>query len=149
MLMAVDNQTALRLLRIYGINPPVMDERLESDHHFDAGIATTIDGITDQQSGPTIRLKIAKQRGSRMCPVEERDAHELIAEFHHSGVLPPDDKRDRALVNLIVKCSQLFVASAMGELHLLFYLTPQGYRTHAMYMMRPRRSPARSSRGTI
>ena len=149
MLMAVDNQTALRLLRIYGINAPVTDERLESGHQFDAGVATTIDGIADAQSGPMIRLKIEKQRGSRICPVEELDAYNLIQEFHDTGVLKPDDKRDRIVANLIVKCSQLFVASGMGELHLLFYLTTQGYRTHALYMMRHRRTPVRNSRGTI
>ena len=147
--MAVDNQTALRLLRIYGINAPVTDRRLESDHGFDAGIAVTIDGISDTGSGRSIRLKIAKHRSLRSCPVAEQDAHNLIAEFHRADVLAPDEKRDRTLATLIVKCSQLFVASGVGELHLLLYLTPQGYRTHAIYMMRTRWTPQRSTRGTV
>jgi hypothetical protein len=148
MLMAVDNPSALRLLRIYGINAPATDERFETDHTFNAGIAVTIDGIADARFGPSIRLKIAKQRGSRMCPVAERDAENLVREFHHPDALPPDEKRDRTLVTLIVKCSQLFLASGVGEFHLLLYLTPQGYRTHAVYMMRARRTPAKTSRGT-
>jgi hypothetical protein len=147
MLMAVDNHTALRLLRIYGINPPVADERLETDHRFDAGIPVTIDGIADVENGPSVRLKIAKHRASRMCPVAERDAYNLIAEFHEVEILAPDEKRDRTLATLIVKCSQLYLASGVGELHLLLYLTPQGYRTHAVYMMRARWAP-RSTRGT-
>jgi len=146
--MAVDNHTALRLLRIYGINAPVPDERLETDHRFDAGIPVTIDGVTDGENGPSIRLKIAKQRATRMCPVADRDAHNLIAEFYDSNILQPDEKRDRTLAGLLVKCSQLFLASGVGELHLLLYLTPQGYRTHAIYMMRARWTHPRSTRGT-
>jgi hypothetical protein len=144
--MAVDNHTALRLLRIYGINAPATDERLETDHNFDAGIPVTIDGVADADYGPCIRLKIAKHRSSRMCPVAERDAYNLIDEFHDAALLPPgDEKRDRTLATLLVKCSQLYLASGVGEMHLLLYLTPQGYRTHAIYMMRARWTRSSSS----
>ena len=149
MLIAVDSPTALRLLRIYGINVPVTDERFESDHTFDAGIAVTIDGVAEPELGWCIRLKIGKQRGSRMCPVTERDAEDLVAEFHESNVLPSDDKWDRTLVQLLVKCSKLFVEGGMGEFHLLLYLTPQGYRTHAVYMMRSRKNPSKFTRDSV
>ncbi len=54
---------------------------------------------------------------------------------------------DATLAQLLVKCSKLFSDSGMGELHLLLYLIPQGYRTHAIYMMRARKTPSKFSRG--
>jgi hypothetical protein len=147
MLVAVDNPTALRLLRIYGINPPLSDERFAGDPSYDAGIPVTIDGIF--QSRRTIRLKIGKERASRPCPVSEADAASLVRELQESDALPPERKWDTALIQLIVKSSKLFLDSAMGEFHVVLYLTAHGYRTHAVYMMRTRKTPATSSRGSI
>lgn len=138
MLITVDSQTAMRLLRIYGINTPVTDERFAAHHELDSGIPVTLDGVADPELGPAIRLKISKQRGMRMCPVTEYEAETLVDEFHAAGILPPDEKRDHTLAHLVVKCSKLYTDSGIGELHLVLYLTPQGYRTHAVYMLRAR-----------
>lgn len=138
MLITVDSQTAMRLLRIYGITTPVTDERFAAHHDLDAGIPVTLDGVNDPEFGPSIRLKISKQRGMRMCPVSDYEAETLVAEFHAGGTLPPDEKRDRTLAHLVAKCSKLYADSGIGELHLVLYLTPQGYRTHAVYMLRSR-----------
>lgn len=138
MLITVDNQTATRLLRIYGINPPVADERFLAHHDVDTGIPATIDGIADPEYGPAIRLKISGRRSTRMCPVTEFEAETLVAEFHAEQLLPVDPKMDRTLVHLLVKCSKLYQDSGISELHLVLYVTPQGYRTHAVYMLRAR-----------
>ena len=138
MLITVDNQTAVRLLRIYGINPPVTDERFLAHHDVDAGIPVTIDGISDPEFGPSIRLKVAGRRSLRMCPVSEFEAETLVAEFHTEQLLPADSKMDRTLMTLLLKCSKLYQDSGISELHLVLYLTPQGYRTHAVYMLRAR-----------
>jgi hypothetical protein len=138
MLITVDNQTAVRLLRIYGINPPVTDEHLLAHHEADAGIPVTIDGISDPEFGPSIRLKISGRRSLRMCPVSEFEAETLVAEFHTEDLLPADPKMDRTLMSLLLKCSKLYQDSGISELHLVLYLTPQGYRTHAVYMLRAR-----------
>jgi hypothetical protein len=136
MLITVDSQTATRLLRIYGINPPVMDERFGLD--ADAGISVTIDGVVDQERGPSIRLKIAGRRSLRACPVTEYEAERLVAEFHSEDLLAPDPKADRTLVHLVTKCSKLYAEAGVNELHLVLYITPLGYRTHAVYMLRTR-----------
>lgn len=138
MLITVDSQTATRLLRIYGINPPVTDERFLAHHDAQAGIPATIDGVADPEYGQSIRLKISGKRSSRMCPVTEFEAQTLVAEFHADNLLPVDPKMDRTLAHLLTKCSKLYQDSGLGELHLVLYLTPQGYRTHAVYMLRTR-----------
>lgn len=138
MLITVDNQTATRLLRIYGINPPVVDEHFLAHHDVDTGIPVTIDGMPDPQAGPSIRLKVSGRRSARMVPVSECEAETLVAEFHAEHLLPADAKVDRTLVHLLVKCSKLYQDSGISELHLVLYTTPQGYRTHAVYMLRMR-----------
>lgn len=138
MLITVDNQTATRLLRIYGINPPVADEHLLTHHDAEAGIPITIDGVADAELGPAVRLKIGGRRSARMCPLAEVDAESLVAEFHNENVLAADPKADRTLVQLLMKCSKLYQDSGISEFHLVLYLTPQGYRTHAVYMLRTR-----------
>lgn len=125
MLITLDSRAASRLLRIYGIRPPIPQEREAA-----AGVPVTIDGIGGVQSQREIRLKIDGRRASRACPLDESDARALAAEFGHDGA---------ALVNLLVKCSKLFAESGLAELHLLLYVTAQSYRTHAMYLLRDRR----------
>lgn len=147
MLITVDSQTAIRLLRIYGIHPPVTDEHF--GHDGDVGRSITIDGITDAEAGPTIRLKIAGRRKSHGCPMAADDAERLVAEFHQEGVLAPDANADRTLVHLLTKCCKLYVESGISELHLVLYITPAGYRTHAVYMLRTRAITKRGSIGTI
>jgi hypothetical protein len=137
MLITVDNQTAVRLLRIYGINCPVADERLLAHHDADTGIPVTIDGVADPQYGPSIRLKIAGRRSMRASPITEMEAQALVDEFHAEQLLA-DHAADRTLVQLLQKCSKLYQDSGISELHLVVYLTPQGYRTHAVYMLRTR-----------
>ena len=100
MLITVDNQTATRLLRIYGINTPVSDERLPAQRNADAGIPVTIDGVVDAHSGPSMRLKISGRRSSRACPVTEFQAETLVAEFRAENLLPADTKPDRTLSDL-------------------------------------------------
>lgn len=138
MLITVDNQTATRLLRIYGINPPATDERFLAHHETDRGVPVTIDGVADPQFGPSIRLKISGRRSARMCPVTEFEAERLVEEFHAEKLLAADPKADRTLANLLTKSSKLYQDSGISELHLVLYLTPQGYRTHAVYMLRTR-----------
>lgn len=136
MLITVDSQTATRLLRIYGINPPVTDERFGQDS--EPGISITIDGVVDPERGPSIRLKINGRRLLRACPVSEYEAERLVAEFHDENLLDPDPKADRTLVHLLTKCSKLYMEAGINELHLVLYITPLGYRTHAVYMLRTR-----------
>jgi hypothetical protein len=141
MLITVDSQTATRLLRIYGVNPPVPDERFELN--ADVGLSVTIDGIFDAENSRILRLKIGGRRLSRVCPVTTHDAESLVNEFHAENLLPPDIRADRTLVQLLTSCSRLFVESGIDEFHLVLYITPQGYRSHAVYMLRPRRIFAR------
>lgn len=138
MLITVDSQTATRLLRIYGINPPVTDEHFLAHHDVQTGIPATVDGVVDPEFGPSIRLKISGKRSSRVVPVSECEAESLVAEFHAENLLPDDTKADRTLVHLLVKCSKLYQDSGISELHLVLFVTPQGYRTHAVYMLRTR-----------
>lgn len=143
MLMTVDSQTAARLLRIYGINPPVTDERFAAHHDLDAGIPVTMDAVNEPDLGQCVRLKISGKRFARMCPVTEDEAAAMVSQFHDEHLLPPDEKLDRTLVHLVLKCSKLFLEAGVGELHLVLYLTPQGYRTHAVYMLRTRMLPVK------
>jgi hypothetical protein len=138
MLITVDNQTATRLLRIYGINPPIADERFLPHHQADIGVPVTIDGVMTSGLGPLIRLKIAGQRFARACPLAETDAEALVEEFCAEKLLDLDPKTDRTLVSLLMKCSKLYQDSGISELHLLLYLSPRAYRTHAVYMLRTR-----------
>lgn len=141
MLITVDNQTASRLLRIYGINPPVPDERFGVNG--DTGLSVTIDGVLDaEKNSRLIRLKIGGRRAARVCPVTPYEAEGLVNEFHAEHLLP-DSASDRTLVQLITSCSKLFAEAGIDEFHLVLYLTPQGYRSHAVYMLRPRRIIAR------
>jgi hypothetical protein len=138
MLITVDSQSAVRLLRIYGISAPVTDERFVAHHDARAGIPVTIDGIVDPDIGPSMRVKISGKRASRAVPLDEPQAQALLAEFHAEKLLAPDLKSDLTLAHLLVKCAKLYRDSGVSELHLLLYLTPQGYRTHAVYMLRTR-----------
>lgn len=138
MLITVDSQTATRLLRIYGINAPVTDERFLSRHAAVAATPATIDGVIDPEFGPSIRLKISGRRSLRTVPVTESEAEKLVEEFHAENLLAVDPKTDRTLVHLLLKCSKLYQDSGINEVHLVLYLTPQGYRTHAVYMLRTR-----------
>jgi hypothetical protein len=147
MLITVDSQTATRLLRIYGIHPPVTDEQF--GHDGSVGTSITIDGVSDAEIGPNIRLKIAGRRKLRPCPFAADEAERLVAEFHDENVLPADPKADRTLVHLLTKCCKLYTESGISELHLVLYLTPAGYRTHAVYMLRTRTIAKRGSTGTI
>jgi hypothetical protein len=135
MLITVDSQTATRLLRIYGVNPPVPDERFQ--HNGDAGTSVTIDGIIDGENGRTIRLKSGGYRSSRLCQVTPYEAESLVNEFHEKGLLP-EPHAARALVPVITSCSRLFLEAGIDEFHLVLYLTEHGYRSHAVYMLRPR-----------
>lgn len=143
MLITVDSQSAIRLLRIYGISAPVADERFATHNGARTGIPVTIDGIVDPESGPLMRLKISGKRISRMAPVDEPQAQALVSEFHDEMLLAPEGKNDLTLSHLLVKCSKLYKDSGISELHLLLYLTPQGYRTHAVYMLRTRNIASR------
>lgn len=138
MLITVDSQTAIRLLRIYGINSPVTDERALAHHDVQSGIPVTIDGVVDPEFGQSIRLKISGKRFSRMLPIAESEAQSLVAEFHSDDLPALYANADRTLVQLLLKCSKLYRDSGISELHLVLYLTPQGYRTHAVYMLRTR-----------
>jgi hypothetical protein len=138
MLITVDGQTANRLLRIYGITPPVADDRVAGRQQIDAGIPATIDGVQNSQSGRCIRLKIGGHRIARSVPVTENDAATLLNEFTTEQLLPDEPNGERAIVALLVKCSKLYQESGISELHLVLYITPQGYRTHAVYMLRTR-----------
>lgn len=138
MLITVDNQTALRLLRIYGINTPITDERLAAQHDVRSGIPVTIDGVCEQDAARTIRLKIAGRRFGRACPLSEHDAQALITEFTADQLLPDEARVQRTLLQLLMKCSKLYQDSGVSELHLVLYLTSAGYRTHAVYMLRTR-----------
>jgi len=138
MLITVDNQTALRLLRIYGINTPVTDERLLGQLDMRSGIPITIDGVYEPDGGRIIRLKIAGRRLGRRCPLSEIEAQSLIGEFTADELLTDEPRMQRTLLQLLVKCSKLYQDSGVSELHLVLYLTPAGYRTHAVYMLRTR-----------
>lgn len=141
MLIGVDSQSAIRLLRIYGINPPIMLERPLAQGSADGAISVTIDGIAVPQLA--IRVKIGGHRAARSCQVSESDAQSLVEEFHKMEILC-DNKHDATLAQLVTKCSKLYAQSGLRELHLVLYLTPQGYRTHAIYMLRSRSlAPAR------
>ena len=143
MLNAMDGQSAIRLLRIYSINPPVMLEHSLAQGSGEDAIQVTIDGITDPELGRAIRLKIDKHRAARACPLTEEDAKTLVADFHKEAILC-DNTHDTTLVQLVLKCSKLYAQSGLAELHLVVYLMPQGYRTHAIYMLRTRNlAPAR------
>lgn len=132
-----DSQSAIRLLRIFGINPPVMLEQSSTQGSGEDVIEATIDGITDAEFGRAIRLKIDKHRSARACPLTDEDAKNLIAEFHKEAILC-DNTYDTTLVQLMLKCSRLYAQSGLAELHLVCYLMPHGYRTHAIYMLRSR-----------
>jgi hypothetical protein len=138
MLITVDSQTATRLLRIYGITPPITEDRTSSHQDADPGIPITIDGVADDELGRSIRLKVAGRRASRVCPLTEADAQALLADLQAENVLPVDPRSDRTVAQLLMKCSKLYQDSGVSELHLVLYLTAQGYRTHAVYMQRTR-----------
>jgi hypothetical protein len=136
-LITVDNRTATRLLRIYGISTPVMDDGTPAARNAALSTPVTIDGVSESESCRSIRLKIDGKRCARTCPISDVDAQSLVSEFHMQG------KADRTLVQLLVKSSKLYEDSGISELHLLLYLTEDGYRTHAVYMLRRRSIPAR------
>lgn len=135
MLVAVDRPTALRLLRIYGINPPTQDDRVESAARFDAGIPVTIEAV-GEDDGPAVRLKIDGQRYSYPCPLDESAAGEVIRRLHVEHILPQTGASDAALHSLLVKASKMYLETGIGAVHLILYLRPQGYRMHAVYMTR-------------
>jgi hypothetical protein len=146
MLVAVDSGTATRLLRIYGINAPVPNERLIGAHDPARDIPVTVDGVAGDRGG-LIRLKIAGQRFERACPLTPADAESLVGEFRATHVLTGDPKVDRTIAKLVEQCSKLYCDSGLREVHLLLFVTPEGYRTHAVYMRRAPHVPVR--RGTI
>jgi hypothetical protein len=135
MLITVDSRTATRFLRIYGIETPVAEARVSRDSQE---IALTVDGVTDAQLGAVIRVKGGKTRAVRACPLSEPDASELADELQASGAVPGGDEVAHTVSDVVLRCAKMFAESGIAELHLLIYLTRLGYRTHAVYMRRPR-----------
>lgn len=134
MFITVDARSAARLLRIYGIAAPKLEDaggpRRES-----LGVPVTIDGIDDPNAGRAIRVKVDGRRAICPAPLTAADAEQLVSE---AGATV----NAVALEQLLLKCSRLYTDVGIAELHLLLYLQPGGYRTHAVYMLRPR-MPAR------
>ena len=132
------SQTAARLLRIYGIAAPAGDNSLPPPYGASAPIPVTIDGVVEPGCGPCIRLKLGNRRSSHACPLDEFGAEDLVAVFDGAELHDVDSDVHRTLVQLLTKCSKFYCDCGLREFHLLLYLTPQGYRTHAVYMLRPR-----------
>lgn len=130
MFITVDARSAARLLRIYGIAAPKLDDTA-GPRREPAGVPVTIDGIADASSGRAIRLKLDGRRAICPAPLSAADAQQLICEAGGTA-------NARALEQILVKCSRMYVDVGIAELHLLLYLQPAGYRTHAVYMLRPR-----------
>lgn len=130
MFITVDARSAARLLRIYGISAPKVDDAV-APRREPPGVPVTIDAIADANAGRAIRLKVDGRRAICPAPLSESDAEQLVCEA--GGVV-----NARALEQLLLKCSRLYTDVGIAELHLLLYLQPAGYRTHAVYMLRPR-----------
>lgn len=135
MLITVDSRTAWRFLRIYGIEPPVSEARVSRDPQ---DVALTIDALVDPELGPAIRVKAGKTRAIRACPLHAGDARALAEDLQASEAVPADEPTLRTVADLASRCAKMFAESGIAELHLLVYLTHLGYRTHAVYMQRPR-----------
>ena len=135
MFLTVDAHSAARLLRIYGIAVPKLEDA--EGQRASPGVPVTIDGICDAGLGRAIRLKVDGRRALCRAPLSAADAEQLVCETGGSA-------NARALEELLLKCSRLYMDAGIAELHLLLYLKPGGYQTHAVYMLRPR-TPARAS----
>ena len=135
MLITVDSRTAWRFLRIYGIETPASEARISRDPH---DTALTVDAIADPEIGPAIRVKAGKIRAIRACPLLPGDAQALAEDLQAAGAVPADEQALRTVADLASRCAKMFAESGIAELHLLVYLTRLGYRTHAVYMQRPR-----------
>lgn len=135
MLVGIDRRTAARLLCIFGINPPSIDERFESGEAFDAGIGVSIHALTDSR-GPALHVKIGGRRASSQCPPVPADVERLINQLHATGVLPSGELSDATLARLLEVCGKLYAETRVRAMHAIFYLTQDGYRTHAVYMTR-------------
>lgn len=130
MFITVDARSAARLLRIYGIAAPKLDDA-SGPRREPPGVPVTIDGITDAEAGRSIRLKLDGRRAICRAPLSATDAEQLVSDA--GGTV-----NARALEQILLKCSRLYTDVGIAELHLLLYLQPVGYRTHAVYMLRPR-----------
>lgn len=135
MFITVDSRTAWRFLRIYGIETPVADARIT---RTSLEVPVTIEGVMGADRMPIVRVKTGGVRAFRKSPLTEEDARGMAAELQKSGAIPTGEVTARTLWNLLVRCSRLHAESGIAELHLLIYLTAQGYRTHAVYMQRQR-----------
>ncbi len=136
--MDIDAATTARILRSYGINPPVTDKRFARHADLDVGISLTIDVTDDSYLGRSVRLRIGRRLSSGPCPMNESEAKTLVEEFRLAHLLPDVFKEDRTLVHLLVKCSQLYVESGLTRLHLACHLTPRGYRVNEAHMLSER-----------
>ena len=125
-----DRPDAARLLRQYGINPPVTDERLARHLDLTRGIALEIDATEDPYFGPSLRLTIGGRRSSVPCPMNSDEAERLVDEFRLAHLLPDVFHEDMTLVHLLLKCSKLFVETGLVGLHLECHLSIRGYRVN-------------------
>ena len=135
MFITVDARSAARLLRIYGIAAPKLDDA-PAPRREPPGVPVTIDGIADPTAGRAIRLKVDGRRAVCRAPLSSADAERLVCEAGGTANAP-------ALEQILLKFSRLYTDVGIAELHLLLYLQPGGYRTHAVYMLRPR-TPSRA-----
>ncbi len=125
-----DKLDAARLLRQYGISPPVTDERFARHADLARGIPFVIDAAEDPYFGQSIRLTIGHRRSSAPCPMNQGEAERLVEEFRLAHLLPDVFHEDMTLVHLLLKCSRLYVESDLAGLHLDCHLSTRGYRVN-------------------
>jgi|GEM_PF-3404143 len=125
-----DKIDGARLLRRYGINPPVTDERFARHADLTKGIPLAIDAADDPYFGRNIRLTIGRRRSSAACPLDQYEADRLVEEFRLAHLLPDVLHEDTTLVHLLLKCSALYVENGLAGLHVDCHLTTRGYRVN-------------------
>lgn len=124
-----DQATVARLLRAYGVTPPVTRKGSKRRAGAPAGgISLQIDAADDPYFGRSIQLTIGRRRSSGPCPMNEFEAERLVEEFRLAHLLPDRYHEDMTLAHLLVRCAHLYDEAALTELHLRCHLTPRGYR---------------------
>ncbi|MCL5440931.1 MAG: acetate--CoA ligase family protein [Candidatus Marsarchaeota archaeon] len=90
-----------------------------------SGIEIIIGGKIDQQFGKLILLGLGgiyvetfRDFATRVCPITERDARQMLYQLRSRAVIAPDEKTERVVTGLLMKASKLFYENDISELDL-------------------------------
>ena len=123
------------LLDRHGIHAPVSDERFLSHGDTDRGIRMRIVCAPDERWGSTIAVSCNGEDVSRTIPLTREKAAGIVDKLRRRKLVPAASAEQHTLTNLLMRCSDLYVAENLESLVLdPLYLRENDYRVGSAAM---------------